>query len=239
MSAGAGLGGAGLFPAGLGGGAPTASEPYVPGDPPAVVQGDELAQQTGHVAQALALLIEQFKRKANIQDLLRPWVNEVQAAEDAAFQVLEDRWLDTAIGAQLDTLGNIVAEERLGRDDETYRVALRARVAINRSHGTVEELLNILRLLLPEGTAIRIDEQYPAAIVVEIEDAIDEDLGSQVAQLVCSARAAGVKCLVHWFRAGDVFRYGAAGSEAASPNGFGSGDYSATSDGTVVHTFVA
>ena len=59
---GAGLGGAGLLPAGLGGGeveVPTLV--LEPEDPPAVPQGTELAQQTGHVAKGLGLRIEQFK----------------------------------------------------------------------------------------------------------------------------------------------------------------------------------
>ena len=237
---GAGLSEAGLFPAGLGGLlAPTAEDPFVPGDPPAVAQGDELAPQTGHVAQAIGLLIEQFKKKQRIQELLRPWLSEVQAAEDAAFGLLTEQWLDTASGRQLDNLGRIIDEPRLGRDDETYRVFLRVRIAVNRSNGTTSDLLNIVRLAVGPGIALRIDEQFPAAFVLEIIDPIDENLGSLVAQIVCEASAAGVRCLVHWRRSAARFRYSQTGTAVpASPNGYGNGEYSAISDGSAVHTFV-
>jgi len=234
----AGLGPAGLSPAGLGGGAGASGGVFDPGDGVASEQGAELALQTSQVAAGLARLIEQFKRKPKIQSLLRGWLQQVQSLEEALFELYGNRSLDTAIGEQLDGIGEIVGEQRLGRDDETYRLLLRARIASNRSAGTVQELVDILALLLP-GTSVQIAEQFPASIVVEIQDAIDENLGSEVAILVRRAKAAGVKYLLHWFRAGDVFAYSDSGApELASAEGFGAGEYSATSDGAVVHTFV-
>ncbi len=238
MTAGAGVGGAGLIPAGLGGAA-ASDPPFDPGDGTPTVQGPELARQTSHVAQAFGLLIEQFKKEPKIQALVRSWLLETQAAEDAGFELLEERSLDTSVGEQLDGIGELVDEPRLGRDDDTYRVQLRARIAINRSNGLTEELLQILRLLLPAGTAIRIDEQPPAAFVVEIEDPIDTVLGDQVARLLRAAKAAGVRYLFHWRRAAPRFRYSPTGSPVlASPNGYGAGEYSAISDGTSAQTFV-
>ena len=75
---------------------------------------------------------------------------QVQEVEDAVYQILTDTVLETAEGAQLDGLGEIVGEERAGRDDATYRIAIRTRIAINLSEGTIENIM--LNQVAPIGT---------------------------------------------------------------------------------------
>lgn len=62
--------------------------------------------------------------------------------------------LDNAIGKQLDTLGELIGRERVltfqpmngyepVMDDETYRLALKSKVAMNRWDGTIQQIYDI------------------------------------------------------------------------------------------------
>jgi hypothetical protein len=95
-------------------------------------------------------------------------LSEVQTAEDAALATLIGRYLDNAIGVQLDGLGDLVGEERLGRSDDDYRNAIRVRIFQNQSSGTPEEMLTLLRLLVQDATGIHIEEIFPAKVWFEM-----------------------------------------------------------------------
>lgn len=131
-----------------------------------------LIEKTTHAAEARDHLLEQFKKKERIRAVLDAFSVQIQDLERVFFDLLENRWIDTATGAQLDGLGAIVGEPRQGRNDEDYRLAIRARVLINKSSGTVPELLAILSLLLPGG-AFQLIEYFPAAFVVELLNSLD------------------------------------------------------------------
>ena len=60
---------------------------------------------------------------------------------------LQQRVVGVAVGAQLDVLGRIVGEARLGDPDANYRLRIKAGILLNVSSGTPEELLAIFRLL--------------------------------------------------------------------------------------------
>lgn len=64
--------------------------------------------------------------------------------EDQAELIRLNRWIDTGEGVQLDLLGTIVGEARQGRLDPAYRNALRFRIFINTSRGTIPDLLTAL-----------------------------------------------------------------------------------------------
>jgi hypothetical protein len=168
----------------------------VPGDPAEVPQGAELEEQTGYVARALRLLIEQFQRKPKIQSFVRSWVSQAQELERALFQLLLERAIATAVGQQLDGLGDILGELRGGRDDPTYRVFLQARTIINNSDGKHEDVLSLLRLILTPigGSAppLQLIDFFPAAFEAgSVVDPIpiDPQLAADMLQLV---RGAGI-----------------------------------------------
>lgn len=177
---------------------------FDPGDGVATLQGTELSKQGSHVAQGLGLLIEQFKRKPRMQSALRGWLQQAQEIECVLVeQLLAERSLDTAVGAQLDGLGQIVGEPRFGRTDERYRTQLRGVIAANRSNGLREEVLNVMRLVLtaPDGTPpgpLELIEFPPAAFEVRaLSEAIAVE-AVDVARFLRLAKAAGV---------GALFRY--------------------------------
>src|SRR5690606_25505389 len=108
---------------------------------------------TNHVAKALTRVLAQFKDKPNYRAVLTALVEPAQSVEDALQQLLLDRAVNTAIGVQLDALGKIVKQPRAGLGDEDYRRYVRARIATNRSKGTIADLLTIASLIVFDDAA--------------------------------------------------------------------------------------
>lgn len=124
---------------------------------------------TDHVARGLARLKEQFKAKPNIEAWLTVLLTPVQRLEDALYQLLTERGIDNAIGAQLDALGKIVGQVRDGRTDEVYRRFIRARISVNKSNGLIEDVLTVTRLVLDDADAdLLLSRTGPATLLLQI-----------------------------------------------------------------------
>ncbi len=67
------------------------------------------------VQSGLDYLIDFWKDKPIIRGILTSQLKEIQILEDAAYQLLTERSVTVAIGAQLDVIGSIVGEQRLGK----------------------------------------------------------------------------------------------------------------------------
>lgn len=203
---GVGSGGVGSMP--LGSTVPAAQEVFDPGDGVASVQGPELAKQTSHVAHGLALLIEQFKGKPKIAAVLRGWLQQAQELECVFMEDLRlERSVATAVGAQLDGLGDIVGEERAGRTDADYRLAISARIRANNSGGRHEELLVIARLLLGDAPEVVLTELYPAGFELEsTSDPLAVNLDALVSALSV-ATGAGIRGSFIHAEAANVFQF--------------------------------
>lgn len=65
-----------------------------------------------HQGLAESRLVTQFKESVNLIAYIRELLSEANEVEDVNQQLLEERWVDTAIGAQLDVLGVIVGQPR-------------------------------------------------------------------------------------------------------------------------------
>lgn len=185
-----------------------------------------------HPAQAVARLSQQFKTKPLIVALLKSWVTQVQELENALWDLREMRTLSTATGIYLDEIGAIVGQPRNGMDDDTYRVWISARVLVNRSSGTTEQVIGFVKKLVGESVEVWLDEQYPAAFAIQV-GGIDPAKGVEIARLLQLAKPAGVGAQFQWSRDGDVaFRFSSDGSEELNvPYGFGRGRFAAVSDG--------
>jgi hypothetical protein len=118
------------------------------------------------------------------------------------FELVDERFLDTAVGEQLDGLGQIIGIPRGGLDDDAYRTRLRAQIRILISSGTIEDVLAILVLILPGGTGLVLTEDLPgtpATFQVDVVDAIDGALGQQASRVLQTSKAAGVRAILSWF----------------------------------------
>ena len=115
-----------------------------------------------------ALLAAQFRdrldngERTNFQKLLYGLIVPVQEINTIEQQLLTERWLSTAIGIQLDLLGDILGLTRLsGESDDDYRERLYFQVFVNSSKGTPEEMIRMIQFFT-QGTEITYQEIYPA-----------------------------------------------------------------------------
>lgn len=153
---------------------------------------------TDYVLEALNLLLEQFKDKENIEDLLSSFIQQIQLGEDVTFDLYSERLLDTAIGAQLDVLGTIVGQDREWSNDEEYRIYIKARIAINRSNGKAEELINIFNLVWGSTYTYEVIDTGNASISIELRDSVPTSVANIVLDLAIDAKAGGVKIQIIW-----------------------------------------
>ena len=96
------------------------------------------------VERGLSRLLWQWRESPVLKGLVESYLTVGQEIDATFFQLLSERGVNEAVGEQLNVLGDIVGEDRLGRDDGKYRAAILSRGLINNSNGTPEELLEIL-----------------------------------------------------------------------------------------------
>lgn len=77
--------------------------------------------------------------------LLGAQAQDIEDAGQSMFSMLD---IDNSAGAQLDFIGRHVVQPRLGADDPTYRLMLKAKARANNSSGTAEDIYAVLTLLL-------------------------------------------------------------------------------------------
>lgn len=186
-------------------------------------------RKTTHVEEALAQLAEQFHDKPNVEGLLRDLLAGEQELEHVFWDLIDLRALDVAQGPQLDGIGDIVGERRQGRDDSSYRTAIRGRIVLNKSSGTTENIISIIRAIVGP-LEVEVTDTYPAHFDAVVNDPITPD---PPAWLPSTAYNVGDK--VSNF--GNAYTATVAGTSAASPGPSGTG--SVIVDGTVTWTYAS
>ncbi len=134
----------------------------------------------------------------------------VQPIEECLQQLLTQRALQTAIGAQLDAIGLIVGRPRAGLDDETYRRYCRAAISVHRSKGRISDVLGVANLAIFDEMARYVVEPRPVATaLVRVEDiAVSDALAAVTFAFLSHTVAAGMRLMLdygvappaEWFR---------------------------------------
>jgi hypothetical protein len=150
-------------------------------------------QTTTHQADALDRLPERHKNKTKLAALLNACTDETQNIENALWQLASERSLDIAEGEQLDVIGRILNQDRATTsDDDEYRELLRVRILVNRSSGSVPDLVRIVQALAPTAS-VELIQNYPASFTVWLDDVeIDDATATLIADLLSEAKAAGI-----------------------------------------------
>lgn len=189
-----------------------------------------------HGDQGVGLLISQFRDKPFIEILVRAHMAQIQELEVVFFDLLVKRALDTAVGVQLDVIGRIVGQSRGTFDEDTYRTFLQGRILVNRSSGTVDQMIELVNTLLPAGASMVVREYYPAAFEIEVIGAVPDWFGNALAAITLEAKGVGITPHVRWFNGVEPFRFAAVAGvpDVGSPNGFGTGVFAAGSTGLAV-----
>lgn len=180
-----------------------------------------LGQVTDHVARAQDRLLVQYKNKPLLLALVAALAGRTQVLETALWQIVTQRSLANALGAQLDGIGRLVGLDRSsvpgGSNDEIYRLWLRAQVLVNLSNGTIAELDAIIALTANPGTISTITEFAPASFLVRLAG-VAQTQGSSIAAIVQKAKAAGVNATADYLAQTPAF-----GFDGATGFGFDAG----------------
>lgn len=124
--------------------------------------------------------------------------------EQTLMLLLTERAVTTATGVRLDAIGKLVGQARGGLDDDDYRRFVAARISVNRSNGTRNEVYSITRLMLDDPDAVLAISQQtglnsdgPATAVLRItETSVSEDLAEILMTMLRDTAAAGVRLIV-------------------------------------------
>jgi len=136
-----------------------------------------------HVATAKDLLIEQFKDKENINKLVEVFALGLQEVEYTLFEMNTYRSVSSAAGVQLDNIGEIVGEDRLGRSDVDYRDAIRFKISINHSSGEPETII-AAATFITKASIVLFYELFPANCIVITNGTIPSDYKSQMKKIM-------------------------------------------------------
>ena len=110
---------------------------------------------------AVSRLTNQFQDSPKLKALVAAIIKPLDEVREIALLLKSERWIDTAVGKQLDGAGYIVGESRKGRDDDAYRQAIKFRIFINISKATPPDLIQALRFVT-QPSDIQYLENWPA-----------------------------------------------------------------------------
>lgn len=159
----------------------------------------ELAHVTDHADVGASMLLSQLRGKPRLEALLAAVLGEVQALEDAIWDVYVDRRLEHADGVRLDAIGAVVKQARGSlADDEDYRAAIRGRILANRSSGSHPEVVAVMRAALDDDT-IRVlaETRAPGEATVRLVGELDRD-PYVFSGLAHDAAALGIRIVTEW-----------------------------------------
>lgn len=100
-----------------------------------------------HVELMLNRLLSQWDDSSNIKGMIQSYAERLNGLEDVFFQLLNNRGIYTAVGAQLDIIGELFGVRRLGRIDDQYRAAILQKITTSGTDGTTEVFMDVLRTI--------------------------------------------------------------------------------------------
>jgi len=159
--------------------------------------GELITQFTDHEGR-VSRLIEQFQNKPDLEALIRVYLRQLQDVEDALFEIILERDLDNAVGVQLNVIGNLVGQPRTTSDDNRYRTSIRARIAINLSDSTPEDVIKVALLLLVDGESFKLREEPPAQLRVTVLDPLTSGDADLIEELLEATDPGGVRLLLQF-----------------------------------------
>ncbi len=169
-----------------------------------------------HVSSGVALLIDQYQDKPRLAAFLSAFLRRCNDIESALLDILKKRDLDIATGAQLDALGKIVGQSRIGATDDVYRLYIRVRILVNRSRGTCNDVMAVASAAIG-SIGFQLLEFYPAGFVLDVLDPL---LSNQalIASFVHDARSAGVGMTFQWSSTGPAGTFTFADGDVEQPS---------------------
>ena len=153
---------------------------------------NKIVKISNHIPTGLSRLLQQYKGKPNLENLLRICLGRFQDIEDALTNFSDRLDIANQTGEQLDGIGEIIGQPRHGYSDDYYRVMLLARIATNVSRGTIEDVISVFRII-STSNLVKLTELYPAGYEISTSYIIgDEKLQGYLMEMLNAAKPAGV-----------------------------------------------
>lgn len=142
----------------------------------------------------IARLPQQFQNKERIAALIEAFAVEIDQLREVFADIIASRDIDTAIGAQLDGIGDIVCLTRaeavakygIEMTDDIYRLFLKYQMLRNTNQCTLSDLYTACKLLYGAQVISYREDKSPATFRLSI----GAELSSQTIDLLNSAGAA-------------------------------------------------
>lgn len=175
----------------------------------------EAAAEIQHCLNAFRHLLAQYQDSPKLKAVLCLMIDQLQDLELTGAQFLAFRSLDTAIGKQLDGLGQNLLVPRDGASEGFYRTLLKAKALVVSSTGTPEDLISILQEMIG-ATSLRIYESFPAGAIFDAgELPIDE--AERMAKIARLALPTCVRAVLEYRPPGIPIFFGFADNLEAGP----------------------
>jgi hypothetical protein len=213
-------------------------------------------RKNNHAEYAVTLLTSMFRGQPNIEAILKVFIERLQGLEASTWDVINGRLLGTvstvtptydegedyvpdtegaeettisldAEGVQLDVIGSIVDQGRLGYSDADYARLIKIKIAALASEGKAEDILQLLNGLAGLGGTYTYEEVYPAGFEVYRDDPHDFSL-ELMRVFLKAVKPAGVQA--YYFYAEETsmddtgFAFGYEDDDEDSARGFSYGD---------------
>lgn len=132
-----------------------------------------------HITGAKDRLLTEYKDSTRLSGLVESLVKPLQKIEDTLADMNDLRSVSKAVGYQLDMIGEIVGIHRVtGQSDSAYRLAIYGQIGVNRSTGTMENVIQAF-LSYTGATDCIVHEFFPAQLYIQTSF----DFGSEQAKL--------------------------------------------------------
>lgn len=193
-------------------------EPVPPPPPPTPVPSPVPAITT-HNQDAKNRLLEQYKKEPGIEGLIESYFgNQIQDLEDV-LQLFFDRLnISISEGVQLNGIGRIINQDRLGLTDELYRLFIRGRIGANVSEGDIERLIEVWQTIT-QANLVKLEEIFPAEVNLATDVALPDNLIDIAFALIQNVSGAGIGVGITTFLPEDAFAFD--GADPAITKGFG------------------
>jgi hypothetical protein len=160
------------------------------------------------VNEGLSLLLEQFRDSEVLKGLVSSSLKQLDLLESEILAARESMSLENAPRFMLERIAKIVGQECSGFDTETLRLWIRARIAVNRSQATIEDLIRILRILGGQDVAVEIREHPEIAFTVFPKVVLTHKPKSVLA-IIDDAKPLGVRAYLQYATNTPVFTFDA------------------------------
>lgn len=149
-------------------------------------------QITTHESDALARLLYQYKGKPKLESLIKDIITtQTQELENAIIPLFSRLNINDSIGLQLDNIGTIVGQPRLGLLDTVYRLFLKAKIGANVSESDIPRVIDVWKLIT-NANIVQLLEAFPAEVDLYYDVPLDDSLTVLAFDLIQTVVGAGI-----------------------------------------------